>query len=125
MGRITKLFDGKKGGWHEENKPVWGRGSSALLLHDSLMKQTKPARNGLWCKPCAPRSSSSFFGPAERNHPSSIRIPIWPVSLPQRSGLPSLPKFDPLSKEWASSPGNLKVLGRLPYPHIRPVLSAH
>ena len=51
-----------------------GRGSSAWLLHELLIKQTKPARNGLWHKPCGPRLSGSSFGPSEKNHPSSISI---------------------------------------------------
>lgn len=114
MGRITALFDSEKGGWYEENKPVWRRGSSAWLLHDLLTKQTKPARNGLWRKPCGPCSSNCSFGPAEKNHPSSISIwdqcfclrkvgyLVFPDSATsQRSGL-------------TPHPGNLKVLRKPP-----------
>lgn len=44
-----------------EISQVGGGGSSALLLHDSLIKQIKPAGYGLCHKPCASHSRSHFF----------------------------------------------------------------
>ena len=125
MGRITALFDSEKGGWYEENKPVWRRGSSAWLLHDLLTKQTKPARNGLWRKPCGPCSSNCSFGPAEKNHPSSISI--WDQCFCLRKvGYLVFP--DSATSQGVGllpTQGISKCSESLPAPHTHPVLSAH
>lgn len=99
-----------------------GRGSSAWLLHELLMKQTKPARNGLWHKPCGPRSSGSSFGPAEKNHPSSISI--WGQCFcPRKLGylvFPDSATFQGVGYPPPPSQGISRHSEIFPVPHITP-----
>lgn len=104
-----------------ENKPL-GEGSSAWLLHELLMKQTKPAGNGLWHKPCGLAHQAVPLALQKRiihqaflSGASAFAPENWPLVFPDSATLWRSGLLRP------TQPGNLKALRNLPCsPYITP-----